>query len=60
MLNKVANFHFQKLSHLTDYNSLIGWNRIYVFKSRLYENLRFETITEVNAVSRLTSYRQLQ
>jgi len=55
MLNKVANFNFQNLSHLTDYNSLIGWNRIYDCKSIYYENLRFKTIAEVDAVRRFIS-----
>jgi len=59
MLNKVANFNFQNLSHLTDYNSLIGWNRIYVCKSIHYEKLRFETIAEVDVVRRFTSYASL-
>jgi hypothetical protein len=55
MLNKVANIHFQNLSHLTDYNSLIGCNRFYVSKSGHYEILRYETIAEIDAVRRFIS-----
>ena len=59
MLKKVPVFHFQNLSDLIDCNSLFGCNRFYNYKSISCENMNFKIITEVDAVRRFKSYRQV-
>ena len=58
MLNKVANFHFQKHSDLIVRDSLFDCNCFYSCNSISYDNLVFEYIAEVGAVRKFTSYSQ--